>query len=350
MRLLMLHGYAQNDEILQAKSRRFIGYMQSAYPHAKFIWANGPVQLHPGDVTENSEDQNENSQEGESAIHVRAWFHQHVPVTSFQEVSDSLAYLVELLQTYGPFDGVVGFSQGSIMAVLLASLLQGDVRRKSYDALPHSLSEKNLPYPLEFSHLAHPPLKFGILFCPGLLRTGTEWLWGGPALSTPFCRFVGEWDTVVSDLQRETALEITATKGSVTVVHQGSHSLPTSDVYAKHLPSFFAGISGLGKEVPCSLVPAGDQKPVLERNDSAYEEWSQRSPSSPKQSSDMVDKLSDTKPVLCLVCMFRQEPDIPIDASALKKLSTSGQILSVDPVAGKVLSTIRDGWQVESGP
>ena len=127
-------------------------------------------------------------------------------------------------------------------------------------------------------------------------------------------------------------------------------SLPTSDVYAKHLPSFFAGISGLGKEVPCSLVPAGDQKPVLERNDSAYEEWSQRSPSSPKQSSDMVDKLSDTKPVLCLVCIFRQEPDIPIDASALKKLSTSGQILSVDPVAGKVLSTIRDGWQVESGP
>jgi hypothetical protein len=64
----------------------------------------------------------------------------------------------------------------------------------------------------------------------------------------------------------------------------------------------------------------------------------------------MVDKLSDTKPVLCLVCIFRQEPDIPIDASALKKLSTSGQILSVDPVAGKVLSTIRDGWQVESGP
>jgi hypothetical protein len=183
MRLLMLHGYAQNDEILQAKSRRFIGYMQSAYPHAKFIWANGPVQLHPGDVTENSEDQNENSQEGKSAIHFRAWFHQHVPGASFQEVSDSLAYLAELLQTYGPFDGVVGFSQGSIMAVLLASLLQGDVRRKSYDALPHSSSDKILPYPREFFHLAHPPLKFGILFCPGLLLTGTEWLWGGPALS-----------------------------------------------------------------------------------------------------------------------------------------------------------------------
>jgi hypothetical protein len=180
MRLLMLRGYAQNDEILQAKSRRFIGYMQSAYPHAKFIWANGPVQLHPGDVTENSEDQNENSQEGKSAIHFRAWFHQHVPGTSFQEVSDSLAYLAELLQTYGPFDGVVGFSQGSIMAVLLASLLQGDVRRKSYEALPHSSSDKILPYPREFSHLAHPPLKFGILFCPGLLRTGMEWLWGKP--------------------------------------------------------------------------------------------------------------------------------------------------------------------------
>jgi hypothetical protein len=335
MRLLMLHGYAQNDEIFRAKSRRFSTYMHSAYPHTELIWANGPVQLQPDDLTERSPGRN--SQQDEPTIDFRAWFHQRIPGKSFQEVSDSLSYLADLLQSHGPFDGVVGFSQGSIMAVILASLLQGDIRRKAYESYPHS-SDTTLPYPHAFTNLSHPPLKFGILFCPGLLRTGTEWLWDSPALSTPFCRFVGEWDTVVSDIQRETALEITATKGFVTVTHQGIHGLPTSDVFSKHLPSFFESIISLEEVITCRNASVSDQKVIPRREDSVCEEWSQ------SQSSDMIGKSPDTKTVLCVVCIFRPEPHIPLDLSALKKLSTSGQIFSVDPMAGNVLSIIRDGW------
>jgi hypothetical protein len=335
MRLLMIHGYAQNDNIFGAKSRRFVAWVDSAYPHAEFIWACGPLQLDPDDTTESSEDQE--SQEDESTIDFRAWFHQHVPGRSLQGISKSLSYLADLLQRHGPFDGVVGFSQGSVMAVILASLLQGDVRRKAYEkALPHS-SGATLPYPPGFAHLAHPPLKFVILFCPGLLRIdGMEWLWDGPALSTPFCRVVGRWDTVVSNIQRETVLEMTATKGSITVTHQGSHCLPASDVFSKHLRSFFASIPGLEEEILCRNASLGDQKVMPGRVDSACP--------TPKQPSNMDGELSDSKTVIYLVCIFRHEPQLPLDAQALRQLSTSGQILSVDPIAGTSLSAIRDGW------
>jgi hypothetical protein len=335
MRLLMIHGYAQNDEIFRAKSRRFEACVHSAYPHAEFIWACGPLQLDPDDTAESSEDQE--SQEDESRIDFRAWFHQHVPGRSLQGLSKSLSYLADLLQRHGPFDGVVGFSQGSVMAVIFASLLQGDTRRNAYEKALPQRSGATLPYPPEFAHLAHPPLKFGILFCPGLLRIeGMEWLWDGPTLSTPFCRVVGRWDTVVSDIQRETVLEMTATKGSITVTHQGSHCLPTSDIFSKHLTSFFASIPGLEEEIVRRNAPLGNWKVIPGRNDSAHP--------TPGEPFKMDGKLSDSKTVLYLACTFRHEPLLPLDTPALKKLSTSGRILSVDPIAGGMLSTIRDGW------
>jgi len=341
MRLLMIHGYAQNDEIFRAKSRRFTAYMHGAYPHTEFVWAKGPLHLHPGDGTDSSEDLN--SQEDGSGIDFRAWFHQDVAGRSFREESASLSYLADLLRRHGPFDGVVGFSQGSIMAVTIASLLQGDTRRKAYETRPHS-SETTLPYPYEFSHMAHPPLKFGILFCPGLLQRGAEWLWNDPGLSTPFCRFVGRYDTVVSAMQRDTALRMTATKGTITVTHHGGHSLPTSDIFSKHLPSFFASISGLEDGIFCRNVFIHDQKVVPRRNDSAFEERSRDSSPAQKQTINVAETLSHAKTVLYLVCIFRQKPHVPLDASALKMLSNSGQILSVDPIAGTLLPTIRDGW------
>ena len=58
----------------------------------------------------------------------------------------------------------------------------------------------------------------------------------------------------------------------------------------------------------------------------------------------MVEKLLDANRTLCLVCIYRHEPHVPLDASALERLSNSGQILSVDSVAKRVLSVIHDGW------
>lgn len=59
---------------------------------------------------------------------------------------------------------------------------------------------------------------------------------------------------------------------------------------------------------------------------------------------NMVEKLLDANRTLCLVCIYRHEPHVPLDASALERLSNSGQILSVDSVAKRVLSVIHDGW------
>ena len=76
----------------------------------------------------------------------------------------------------------------------------------------------------------------------------------------------------MSDIHRRTVLEMTATKGSVTVMHRRGHCLPTSESFSKHLPPFFASIPGLKKELACRDTIGIKLRPAPERQDSGYME------------------------------------------------------------------------------
>ena len=67
----------------------------------------------------------------------------------FSGLPDAIAYLKNILEEEGPFDGLIGFSQGAAYGLALASLLED----------PISLAQEcNLP------EINHPPFKFAVLF------------------------------------------------------------------------------------------------------------------------------------------------------------------------------------------
>lgn len=66
---------------------------------------------------------------------------------------DTLHYLRKVLIEQGPFDGVLGFSQGGALGGYLTALLERPTLDPIFSA-PATSSEENWP---------HPPFKFAIL-------------------------------------------------------------------------------------------------------------------------------------------------------------------------------------------
>lgn len=169
--------------------------------------------------------------------------------------------LADILARDGPFDGVIAFSQGTILAAILASLLEGRARVNAFERAPQ-ISPDIMPYPSAFINLTHPPFKFGILYAG---RVGTtrysDWLYEDPQIDTPFCHFVGKWDPMVDYEERDAVLaKLCGSKMSRTIVHAGGHFVPVNDEMVRHVVDFIA---------KCSSCRDGNATDSAE--DSAYE-------------------------------------------------------------------------------
>lgn len=169
--------------------------------------------------------------------------------------------LAEILKRDGPFDGVIAFSQGTILAAILASLLEGQTRVDAFHRASQ-ISPHIMPYPDTFINLRHPPFKFGILYAG---RVGTtrysDWLYEDPLIDTPFCHFVGKWDPMVDHEERDAVLaKLSGSKESRTIVHVGGHFVPVNDEMVGHVVDFIA---------KCSNSTTSDSSDSAE--DSAYE-------------------------------------------------------------------------------
>jgi fermentation-respiration switch protein FrsA (DUF1100 family) len=169
--------------------------------------------------------------------------------------------LADILNRDGPFDGVIAFSQGTILAAILASLLEGQTRRDTFHRTLQ-ISPNIMPYPEAFINLKHPPLKFGILYAG---RVGTtrysDWLYEDPPIGTPFCHFVGKWDPMVDHEERDAVLaKLSGSKKSRTIVHAGGHFVPVNGEMVRHVVDFIA---------KCSSCKDSDATDSAE--DSAYE-------------------------------------------------------------------------------
>ncbi|KAF9890827.1 Ovarian cancer-associated protein 2 [Aspergillus nanangensis] len=96
-------------------------------------------------------------------------------------LTGSIAHVLDYCDQNGPFDGIVGFSAGSCMAVTVASLLEDQTRCER----------------MNFRHFEHPPLKFVVAY--------SSFVWGHPSyaglytpeIKTPMLLFSGELDTFI---------------------------------------------------------------------------------------------------------------------------------------------------------
>jgi len=134
------------------------------------------------------------------------YFHWAPSPTPFalSQVADACAFLRRVIEDEGPFDGVVGFSQGAVMALALA--------------LEHEEQRPEAP----------PPFRFAVLFsCPYLPYPGGDRdnaEWGTTAV--PSLHVAGrnddEWFEASRTVLHENCVDGTASL----VVHDGGHAVP----------------------------------------------------------------------------------------------------------------------------
>lgn len=182
--------------------------------------------------------------------------------------------LAEVVNRDGPFDGVVAFSQGTVMAAMLASLLQGKVRREAYEKALQT-SANIMPYPEAFLKIQHPPLKFGITYAGRVGRTSYyDWLYESPAIDTPFCHFVGFWDPMVDHEERDAVLaKLSSSALSTTIVHFGGHFVPSDNDNNDRVVDFISNVEAMARVGTSRAMISLDKAREVtadQRNEQAY--------------------------------------------------------------------------------
>ena len=185
LRILMIHGYTQSGPLFRAKTRALEKKLLKAFPAGvSLVYPTAPIRLAPADVpgfspltsTATSEDGrnagNNDSNDshatlGETSSDAAQASSTSAPIpntttttTTKSHDTDTDGYgwwrrrgdtepyyyegmelglnsLAQTLKEEGPFDGVIGFSQGGSAAGLVASLLEPGRRRAFEDAARH---------------------------------------------------------------------------------------------------------------------------------------------------------------------------------------------------------------------
>lgn len=127
-KLLMLHGYRQNEKAFRERTG---GLRKSLKSHAEFIFCEAPHQVPKNDIVE-EESSTEEDQRG-------WWFSDENKTYHAQDITNcqvgfeqSLEYIDKIFETQGPFDGVFSFSQGASLASILCRIAQINLTNESF--------------------------------------------------------------------------------------------------------------------------------------------------------------------------------------------------------------------------
>ncbi|KAH8589462.1 serine hydrolase-domain-containing protein [Bisporella sp. PMI_857] len=256
MKVLVLHGYTQSGPGFQKTIKKLESRLEREFrdDSISFYFPTGPIPLRPSQMiaasashqeAENapSAQQNPYEKADPDNIDCYAWFRLHDHDDPPFGFTLSLEMLAEVLNIHGPFDGIIGFSQGGLMAIMVASLLEGELRQEAF-AQAQKKSADIFPFPDCYKNIQHPPFKFGITY-GALMGVGEKYapFYDCPRIQTPFCQFSGLWDPVVS-MEMKLAVERAQIGGgrSLQVTHPGAHSVCTQTKYLDILVDFIKGV------------------------------------------------------------------------------------------------------------
>lgn len=226
LKVLMLHGYTQNGALFRAKTRVLEKRLQKALPSVSLSYPTGQIQLKPDDVPGFDGNPTESTE-------AYGWWKRRddSDPPEYVGIDDAFDEIAKVLKAEGPFDGVIGFSQGACFAAVVASLLEGESRRRAFEQA-QTKSAHALAYPKSFEDLEHPPLKFGIVYS-GFIPPGDRYKGiYNPPIETPLCHFIGSLDSVVEEKRTQALVDASGGNDKTQVViHPGGHFVPTSKQY-----------------------------------------------------------------------------------------------------------------------
>ncbi|KAI9689082.1 MAG: hypothetical protein M1822_000819 [Bathelium mastoideum] len=254
LRILMLHGYTQSGPLFHAKTRALEKNLRKAFPAhpspgalphypggCTLHYPTAPIKLHAPDVPGVTPAPQTTTQEhGADEEEAYGWWVRKgdgEPYT-YDGLEQGLARVADVLRSEGPFDGVIGFSQGGALAGMVASLLEPG-RRAGFE---EAARRGGMAWPSSFvvaegqdgagagtTLAAHPPLKFAVSYSG--FGAGLNPLYRGfyePLIRTPMLHFLGSLDTVVEEARSLRLVEACEVKEGRVVYHPGGHFLPSS--------------------------------------------------------------------------------------------------------------------------
>ncbi|KAF2192577.1 dihydrofolate reductase [Zopfia rhizophila CBS 207.26] len=256
LKILMLHGFTQSGPLFHAKTRALEKNLQKAFPAGISLhYPTAPIRLEPADVpfavnlSTNAEAKNGGSAEKEEETDAWAWWRRKGEGKSYtyEGIERGLEHIASILKSEGPFDGVIGFSQGGACAAMVASLLEPR-RREGFEAV---YPRGGMRYPESFEadtgyveETIHPPIKFAVSYS-GFAARGVE-LYKGfyePQIKTPMLHFLGTLDAVVEEKRSLALAEACENSKGRVIYHPGGHFLPSSQ------KAYVSALIGFIKEV-----------------------------------------------------------------------------------------------------
>ncbi|KAJ5982210.1 hypothetical protein N7451_012310 [Penicillium sp. IBT 35674x] len=144
----------------------------------------------------------------------------------YPDLETGLESTISVLKDSGPFDGIIGFSQGGAMAGMIASLLEGN--RK--DSFARFQSHGGIEYPDAFASLNHPGFKFLVSISGYATSHPAYRAFYEPYIETPSLHLLGSSDKVVGkDASMrfvESCQSPNKKRNPVVIWHPGGHSIP----------------------------------------------------------------------------------------------------------------------------
>jgi Serine hydrolase (FSH1) len=172
-----------------------------------------------------------------------AWWRTLDNVSEYREFVSTLSYLHKYIQQNGPVDGVIGFSQGATLAVMLTSWCESGTRPERRQALLSQCAPVTMEPP-------QGPMKFTV--CYSGFRATPKYYGGfySPKIQSPVLHCTAAVDTMVSDWGSQ---DLNSFLENVQVFsHPGGHYVPcrieSSSVAAKFIERQMLAVVPLSKE------------------------------------------------------------------------------------------------------
>lgn len=189
IKVLALHGFAQTGPGFYSKSSKLRKVAKQL--GIELVYMNGPILLTNDDLPFDA------NKLGAEGTEYRGWF-KVTPDASLQPAIDSIS---DFIKENGPFDGVLGFSQGAAMAQMITNNMEELGNTK--------------------------PVKFGVYFSGFVSENKAVGKYLSKKLSVPTLHIMGELDTLVSNERSMEFVDKYCEPGTATVFkHPGGHYVP----------------------------------------------------------------------------------------------------------------------------
>jgi len=261
LKILCLHGYRQNDTVFRQKTgalRKIIG------KQADLVFFAAPHVV----KSINEEDENRNQRGW--------WFSRENDSFKANDMSDydkgfqaSVDMVARVVREDGPFDGVMGFSQGSALAALI--ILRAAIQKVvDYNVFPNEklrcrINEMKTRFPKELM-----VFKFAILFSGfrsyssrhspiyemiESIKQSTPKLLD--EIVIPTLHIIGKEDNVIDTNMSEELLSLFKLTKSETLYHDGGHFIPAGSKTEK--PVYIDFLSKM-KKICDNITPGYQQR------------------------------------------------------------------------------------------